>query len=58
MSAGFHAAFWLLGLVLGLLAIAVPVVSLAAVAWWIWTGPAARAGLRVRAWRFVRRMRS
>lgn len=57
MSSGFHAAFWLLGFTAGLTLIAAPIILLAALAWWMWTGPAARAGMRLRAWRFVRSLR-
>lgn len=58
MSGGFHTAFWLLGLAVGLAVIAVPIAALVAFGWWVWSGPAARAGMRVRAWRFMRRLRS
>lgn len=53
MNAGFDAAWWVAGFLLGLATIAVPLAVLAAVGWWAWNGPAARAGLRIRAWRFV-----
>lgn len=59
LATGAHAALAVIGFLLALLgALVVPVVVLGAVGWWAWNGPAARAGMRVRAWRFVRRLRS
>jgi hypothetical protein len=57
VAAGTHAAIATISYVLTLLVLLVPIILLAAFVWWMWTGPAARAGMRLRAWRFVRSLR-
>lgn len=54
-AVGVHAAIWLLGVTTGLLAVLLPVVALAIAVRLAWAGPLARAGWRVKAWRWTHR---
>lgn len=57
IASGVHAAVATVAYLLTVLVLLVPIVVVAAVGVWWWTGPAARAGMRMRAWRFVRHAR-
>lgn len=58
LAAGVHAALTVVGFLAVLAAVGLVVAAGAAVAITVWNGPAARAGMRVRAWRFLHRLRS
>lgn len=57
-DAGQHAVLWTLAAAAGALTILAPLAVALLALRLLWTGPAARAGWRIKAWRLARRLRT